>query len=156
LAGVSRVGYYRHWHASAPRQEETAVRDEMAKSIARLAAAGHSVAAAWEKLGEGGRTVAGLLQETVSRIHAHEEISQVLRKAASELTSTVPAGSDDFDKVSSEAEKLLEVIRHSYTMEAERAVFARHVPAYLSGKLADGQTAPDADLEADAIEEVFF
>lgn len=27
LAGVSRVGYYRHWAASAPRQEETAVRD---------------------------------------------------------------------------------------------------------------------------------
>jgi putative transposase len=27
LAGVSRAGYYRHWQASAPRQEETAVRD---------------------------------------------------------------------------------------------------------------------------------
>ena len=27
LAGVSRVGYYCHWKASAPRQEETAVRD---------------------------------------------------------------------------------------------------------------------------------
>ncbi len=27
LAGVSRAGYYRHWRASAPRQEETAVRD---------------------------------------------------------------------------------------------------------------------------------
>jgi hypothetical protein len=24
LAGVSRAGYYRHWGASAPRQEETA------------------------------------------------------------------------------------------------------------------------------------
>jgi putative transposase len=29
LAGVSRAGYYRHWHASVPRQEETAVRDEI-------------------------------------------------------------------------------------------------------------------------------
>jgi hypothetical protein len=29
LAGVSRAGYYRHWHASAPRQEETVVRDEI-------------------------------------------------------------------------------------------------------------------------------
>jgi transposase InsO family protein len=29
LAGVSRAGYYRHWQASAPRQEETAVRDEI-------------------------------------------------------------------------------------------------------------------------------
>jgi putative transposase len=29
LAGVSRAGYYRHWAASAPRQEETAVRDQV-------------------------------------------------------------------------------------------------------------------------------
>jgi putative transposase len=29
LAGVSRAGYYRHWQASAPRQEETAVRDAL-------------------------------------------------------------------------------------------------------------------------------
>jgi putative transposase len=34
-AGVSRAGYYRHWAASAPRQEETAVRD----AIQRLALA---------------------------------------------------------------------------------------------------------------------
>jgi transposase InsO family protein len=27
LAGVARAGYYRHWRRSAPRQEETAVRD---------------------------------------------------------------------------------------------------------------------------------
>jgi transposase InsO family protein len=27
LAGVSRAGYYRHWRASKPRQEETALRD---------------------------------------------------------------------------------------------------------------------------------
>jgi len=27
LAGISRAGYYRHWRASAPRQEETGVRD---------------------------------------------------------------------------------------------------------------------------------
>ena len=33
LAGVSRAGYYRHWAASAPRQEETEVRD----AIQRLA-----------------------------------------------------------------------------------------------------------------------
>jgi putative transposase len=29
LAGVSRAGYYRHWQTSAPRQEETALRDEI-------------------------------------------------------------------------------------------------------------------------------
>ena len=35
VAGVSRAGYYRHWGASAPRQEETGVRD----AIQRLALA---------------------------------------------------------------------------------------------------------------------
>jgi putative transposase len=35
LAGVSRAGYYRHWSASAPRAEETSVRD----AIQRLALA---------------------------------------------------------------------------------------------------------------------
>jgi putative transposase len=29
LAGVSRAGYYRHWLASKPRQEETALRDDI-------------------------------------------------------------------------------------------------------------------------------
>jgi len=35
LSGVSRAGYYRHWAASVPRQEETGVRD----AIQRLALA---------------------------------------------------------------------------------------------------------------------
>jgi len=35
LAGVSRAGYYRHWSASAPRAEETGVRD----AVQRLALA---------------------------------------------------------------------------------------------------------------------
>jgi putative transposase len=29
LAGVSRASYYRHWQASAPREEETTLRDEV-------------------------------------------------------------------------------------------------------------------------------
>jgi hypothetical protein len=33
LAGISRSGYYRHWQLSAPRQEETGLRD----AIQRLA-----------------------------------------------------------------------------------------------------------------------
>ena len=33
LAGVGRAGYYRYWRASAPRQEETVVRD----AVQRLA-----------------------------------------------------------------------------------------------------------------------
>lgn len=37
LAGVSRAGYYRHWAASAPRQEETAVRDAVQRvALARV------------------------------------------------------------------------------------------------------------------------
>jgi putative transposase len=35
LAGISRAGYYRHWRASAPRQEETGLRD----AVQRLALA---------------------------------------------------------------------------------------------------------------------
>ena len=31
LAGVSRAGYYRHWQASAPRQEQTGLRDAIQK-----------------------------------------------------------------------------------------------------------------------------
>jgi transposase InsO family protein len=37
LAGVGRAGYYRHWRASAPRQEEVAVHD----AIQRIALASH-------------------------------------------------------------------------------------------------------------------
>jgi putative transposase len=32
LAGVSRAGYYRHWAASAPRQEDTAIRDAVQRT----------------------------------------------------------------------------------------------------------------------------
>jgi len=32
LAGVSRAGYYRHWRASAPRQEEVGVRDAIQRA----------------------------------------------------------------------------------------------------------------------------
>jgi len=32
LAGVSRAGYYRHWHARQPRQEETALRDRLQRA----------------------------------------------------------------------------------------------------------------------------
>jgi putative transposase len=38
LAGVSRASYYRHWLASAPREEETALRDEIQRlSLVRRA-----------------------------------------------------------------------------------------------------------------------
>lgn len=52
LAGVGRAGYYRHWQASAPRREETAVRD----AVQRIALANRfygyrRIAAELRKLG---------------------------------------------------------------------------------------------------------
>ncbi|HLY54860.1 MAG TPA: IS3 family transposase, partial [Stellaceae bacterium] len=35
VAGVSRAGYYRHWQASAPRREETALRDVIQRLVLR-------------------------------------------------------------------------------------------------------------------------
>lgn len=33
LAGVSRAGYYRHWQAPAPRQEQTELRDAIQRVV---------------------------------------------------------------------------------------------------------------------------
>jgi putative transposase len=41
LAGVSRAGYYRHWRASAPRQEETGLRDAVQRLALAHRAYGH-------------------------------------------------------------------------------------------------------------------
>ena len=52
LAGVSRAGYYRHWAASAPRQEETWVRD----AVQRVALANEKYGyrrVAWQMRREG-------------------------------------------------------------------------------------------------------
>jgi transposase InsO family protein len=52
LAGVSRAGYYRHWQASAPRQEETALRDEIQRlSLADRHAGYRRIAAQLRHLG---------------------------------------------------------------------------------------------------------
>ena len=55
LAGVSRAGYYRQWQVSRPKQEETALRDE----IQRLALAGrhHGYRRITVQLRRGGRAV---------------------------------------------------------------------------------------------------
>jgi putative transposase len=41
LAGVSRAGYYRHWQASAPREEETALRDAVQRAVLSNRRYGH-------------------------------------------------------------------------------------------------------------------
>jgi len=41
LAGVSRAGYYRHWQATAPREEETELRDAVQRVATGRRAYGH-------------------------------------------------------------------------------------------------------------------
>lgn len=41
LAGVSRAGYYRHWQATAPRAEETELRDAVQRSALKNRKYGH-------------------------------------------------------------------------------------------------------------------
>ena len=41
LAGVSRAGYYRHWRGSAPREEETALRDAVQRIALEKRRYGH-------------------------------------------------------------------------------------------------------------------
>ena len=41
LAGVSRAGYYRHWRASAPREEEAGLRDVVQRLVLRHRHYGH-------------------------------------------------------------------------------------------------------------------
>lgn len=41
LAGVSRAGYYRHWQASAPREEETELRDAIQRAVLANRRYGH-------------------------------------------------------------------------------------------------------------------
>jgi transposase InsO family protein len=41
FGGVSRAGYYRHWRGSAPREEETALRDEVQRIALEKRRYGH-------------------------------------------------------------------------------------------------------------------
>jgi putative transposase len=66
LAGVSRAGYYRYWQASAPRQEETAVRDE----IQRLSLANRH---------HGYRVITVLLQRTGWAVN-HKRVQRLRRE----------------------------------------------------------------------------
>ena len=66
LAGVSRAGYYRHWQASAPRQEETGLRD----AIQRLALANRHY---------GYRRIAALLSREGWRAN-HKRVLRLMRE----------------------------------------------------------------------------
>ena len=56
LAGVNRAGYYRHWGASAPRQEETAVRDAVQRAALEYRHYGYR-RIAWQILRDDGLVV---------------------------------------------------------------------------------------------------
>jgi len=66
LAGVSRAGYYRHFEASAPRQEETSVRD----AIQRLALANRHY---------GYRRIAALLRRDGFAVN-HKRVLRLMRE----------------------------------------------------------------------------
>jgi transposase InsO family protein len=66
LAGVSRAGYYRHFEASAPRQEETGVRD----AIQRLAIANRHY---------GYRRIAALLRREGFAVN-HKRVLRLMRE----------------------------------------------------------------------------
>src|SRR5271166_4346093 len=82
LAGVSRAGYYRHWQASAPRREETELRD----TIQRMAL---------QERDYGYRRIGELLRREGWRVNhkrvlrlTHEDNLLCLRKAAFVPTTT--------------------------------------------------------------------
>lgn len=70
LAGVSRASYYRHWRASKPRQEETALRDE----IQRLSLAGRK-----NGYREGYRPITAELQRMGWAVN-HKRVARIRRE----------------------------------------------------------------------------
>lgn len=135
---------------------EAAAAGTMTNSLARLAVAGQSLADAWEALEQDGHVVADLLRETVARTHVHEEIGRVLRTAASGLLDVGPRDKADIETACPQVERLLELIMASYTMEAERAVFLRHVPGWRQhGALETAMPSGSAAAVA-GVDDMFF
>ncbi|HWK47101.1 MAG TPA: chemotaxis protein [Stellaceae bacterium] len=131
------------------------VADIMAHSLSGLSAVGQSLADALGTLEHDGDVVAGLLQETVARTNVHHEIGQVLRQAAADLTSVAPK--PDYDLANApEADRLVELIARSYTMERERKILNRHAPGR-SHRNAAAAPPPRGPAPAPAeLEDIFF
>jgi hypothetical protein len=129
-----------------------AVADVMAISLSRLGTAGESLADALGSLERDGQVVAKLLQETVARTSVHEEIGRMLRQAAAELTGLAPGLDHELANPPLRADRLIEEIAHSYTMERERSILDRHAPgrAHKSGMAVaplQGSATATAELE---------
>ena len=100
----------------------------MAHSLSRLTTAGQALAGALGTLEHDGNVVAASLQETAVRTSVHEEIGRALRLAGTELADVAPEPVSEPGPVGPEAERLIERIAASYTMERERAILDRQVP----------------------------
>jgi len=71
LAGVSRAGYYRHWRASKPRQEETALRDAIQRLSLEQRKNGHRP--------NGYRVITALLRRTGWAVN-HKRVARIRRE----------------------------------------------------------------------------
>ncbi|MDR3536785.1 MAG: chemotaxis protein [Acetobacteraceae bacterium] len=127
----------------------------MASSLSRLGVAEQNLDNAWRTLEQDGDVLAGLLRETVSRTHVHEEIGRVLRRAAADLTAVAPNLGDNFEKAS-QVDHLCELMMNSYTMEAERNVLAAQAPGWSRKNNVRAGQAHDTGTAVAQLDDIFF
>ncbi len=136
--------------------EIAAVATIMADSVSRLSAAGENLTDALTTLARDTESVALLLRDTVARAAIHEELSAILRQAASDLMSTAANEDSEGGIDTPEAARMLDLLMRSYTMERERIVHNRHfnLPTSQTDLVA---ASPDTTAPAAAqVEDVFF
>jgi hypothetical protein len=138
--------------AQSDREERTAdletVAKGMANSVSWLGAAGRSLADALTTLARDTRGVSELLRETVGRSTVHEELSQALRSAARDIAGLITDSDSEADIATPEANRMLELLLFSYTMDRERVIHGHH-SAGRSGAMAPSApaVAAPADFE---------
>lgn len=94
-------------------------------AVARLSAAGESLAAALTLLERDGDAVAGLLETTIARLDSHREICDRLQGAVAALeglSASRPAPGEDIAEAKNE---MLARLARAYTMDREREVHER-------------------------------
>ena len=128
----------------------------MADSVAHLATAGESLAAALATLAHHTEDVAVSLRETVSRTTVHEELASALRQAAAELTRATADGAAEDVIATPQRDRMLDLIVRSYTMERERVVHEQELPGEIRPEAST--VTPDPALKAAPaeLEDFFF
>ena len=122
----------------------------MTDCVARLESTGESLANALVTLAQDTDGVSTLLLNTVARTSHHEELGSVLRQAAADLmTAVADAGGSDAG-ATAEADRLLDLIVRSYTMDRERKVYSqssngRPIPLTTNAPTIGSAGAPDLD-----------